>query len=330
MKISLVTTLYRSASHLEEFYSRASEAAVALTDDFEVVFVNDGSPDNSLEIALAIREGDARVSVIDLSRNFGHHRAMMTGLAHAKGDLIFLIDCDLEEEPELLGRFLEELRRAKADVVFGVQPRRKGRWFERLSGSLFFKVFNLLSTDPIPENLITARLMTKRYVAALVQHQEREFIIAGLWALTGFEQVAVPVVKHHRGSSSYGLGRKTRHLVNAITSFSGRPLVLIFYLGTILVVLAGLAALDLIIRKLVFGQLLQGWASLIVSIWLLGGITIFCLGVVAIYLSKIFIEVKRRPYAIVRKIYHGRKPVLAKLDRDSAGRASEETDGAGL
>ena len=145
--------------------------------------------------------------------------------------------------------------------------------------------------------------MSRRYVRALVQHQERETLIAGLWAVTGFKQVAVPVKKSHNPTSTYDLRRKVSHLVNAITSFSSKPLVLIFYLGCFILALSTIAALDLIIKKLFFGILLEGWASLMVSIWLLGGLTIFCLGVIGIYLSKIFIEVKQRPYTIIKEVY---------------------------
>jgi putative glycosyltransferase len=301
--LSIVTTLYASATYLEEFYARACAVAEKVTRDFEIVFVNDGSPDNSLEIVLSIYHKDPRVRVIDLSRNFGHHKAMMTGLTHARGKLVFLLDSDLEEEPELLEQFYQVLKAKDADVVYGVQEKRKGRLFERISGTLFFKLFNFLSTHPIPPNLITARLMTGKYVAALKQHQEREFVMSGLWAATGFNQIPITVKKHHKGESAYGLRRKLSHLVNAVTSFSGKPLVLIFYLGSILIILSSVAALDLIIRRFFFGIMLPGWASLIVSIWLLSGITIFCLGVIAIYLSKIFIEVKRRPYTIIREVY---------------------------
>jgi putative glycosyltransferase len=301
--LSIVTTLYASAAYLGEFYARTCAVAERLTSDFEVILVNDGSPDNSLEIALSIYDKDPRVRVIDLSRNFGHHKAMMTGLIHARGELVFLLDSDLEEEPEFLEQFYQALKGKDADVVYGVQQKRKGRFFERISGSLFFKIFNLLSTYSIPPNLVTARLMTRRYVAALMQHQEREFVMSGLWTLTGFKQIPINVRKHHKGATAYGLGRKLSHLVNAVTSFSGKPLVLIFYLGFILIVVSSFAALDLIMRRIFFGVLLQGWASLIVSIWLLSGITIFCLGVIAIYLSKIFIEVKQRPYTIIKEIY---------------------------
>lgn len=303
MKLSIVTTMYNSAPYLEEFYARVCKAASQITHDFEIIFVNDGSPDNSLEVALDLYRKDSRVAIVDLSRNFGHHKAMMTGLIHARGDLVFLLDSDLEEEPELLHEFYDEMKRARADVVFGVQEQRKGKLFERVSGTLYFKVFNLFSTHPIPTNHITARLMTRAYVAALIGHQEREFVMSGLWALTGFQQVPLTVRKHHKPTSTYGLGRKIAHLVNAITSFSNKPLVLIFYLGCFIVLISSIAAIDLIVRKLFFGTLLAGWASVIVSIWLLGGLTIFCLGVIGIYLAKVFIEVKQRPYTIVKQTY---------------------------
>ena len=303
MRLSIVSTLYQSAPHLEEFVARASRAAAALGDDYEIILVNDGSPDRSREIALALFERDPHLRIIDLARNFGHHRALMTGLAHVRGDLVFLIDSDLEEEPELLGPFLETMHSTRADVVYGVQAARRGGLGERFSGWLFFKVFNLLSDWPIPRNVITLRLMTRAYVDALVSHRERETMIAGLWVMTGFRQVAQEVKKHAGASSTYSLAHKLAILVNSITSFSDRPLVLIFYLGLIIITLASTAAGYLVIRRLFFGALLAGWPSLIVSVWLLGGLTLSCLGVVGIYVSKVFLETKGRPYTIIRGVY---------------------------
>ena len=282
---------------------RASAAAQRMSADYEIVLVNDGSPDESLAMALELHGRDPRVRVIDLARNFGHHKAMMTGLAHARGRRVFLIDCDLEEEPELLAGFQEEMERTGADVVYGVQVRRKGGLFERWTGALFFKLFNLLSSQPIPPNLMTVRLMSRRYVDALVAHRERETVIAGLWALTGFQQVAVPVQKGFRRASSYNLRRKLGFLVTSIASFSDRPLVFIFYLGLTISVVAACAAAYLVVRHLFFGHLLGGWPSLIVSVWLLGGLTLLCLGVIGIYLSKVFIETKQRPYVTIRQIH---------------------------
>ena len=319
MTLSIVTTLYCSAPHLEEFYRRASAAAETITTDYEIVFVNDGSPDDSLSIALELFERDPRVRVVDLARNFGHHKAMMTGLRHARGELVFLIDSDLEEDPELLTAFAATLDAAAADVVYGVQAERRGEWFERWSGRLFFKLFNLMSDYPIPENLVTVRLMTRRYVSALLSHGEREMVIAGLWVLTGFRQVPLAVTKHSRSKTTYSLRRKIAVLVNSVTSFSSRPLVFIFYLGVAIGALAAAAAAYLVIRRVFFGILLPGWPSLIVSVWLLGGLILACLGIIGIYLSKIFIETKQRPYTIVRSV-HERTADPAEPQNPRAGR----------
>lgn len=312
MDLSIVTTLYCSAPFLEEFYARSCAVAERITTSFEIIFINDGSPDNSLEIALSLFSKDQRLKIVDLSRNFGHHKAIMTGLDHACGELVFLVDSDLEEEPELLEKLYEKLNATAADVVFGVQQKRKGKLFERVSGTLFFKVLNLLSTHTIPANHLTARLMTQKYVGALLQHHEREFVMSGLWVLTGFNQIPLSVKKHDNAPSTYNFGRKVSHLVNGVTAFSSKPLVFIFYLGCLVSLIAVIAAIDLIVRRIFFGTLVDGWASLIVSIWLLGGITILCLGVIGIYLSKISIEVKQRPYAIIKDIYEHDSPAAEK------------------
>ena len=303
MKLSIVTPMYGSASFLAEFYSRCCAAAAALTDTFELIFVNDGSLDGSLEVAVSLFESDPRVKVIDLSRNFGHHKAMMTGLAHSRGDWVFLIDCDLEITPDVLAEFHACAQRTGADVAFGVQASRKDSLPDRLLGEAFYMAFNWLSSDPLPRNLTSVRLMSRRYVDALVAHKEREVLIAGLWVITGFKQVPVTVTKASKRRTTYNLRRKLAVAVNAVTSFSNRPLVLIFYLGALISLLSGVAAVVLVVRRLFFGYLLEGWPSLIVSVWLLGGLTIFCLGVIGIYLSKIFIETKQRPYTIIRRIY---------------------------
>jgi putative glycosyltransferase len=304
MDLSIVTTMYYSSPYIQEFYDRICAVAKEITEDYEIILVNDGSPDDSLDIAVALYEKDPKVRVIDLSRNFGHHKAMMTGLMHTKGELVFLIDCDLEEEPELLERFYAEHRKnGDVDVVYGVQKARKGGFVEKISGNIFFWMFNLFSSYPVPANLVTARLMSKRYVDSLVQHKDREVFMAGLWAITGFKQVPLMVTKHDKGNSSYNLRRKISILVNSITSFSNKPLLLIFYLGSIILFISSLAALYLIIRRVFFGVLLAGWPSLMVTIWLLGGLTIFCVGVIGIYLSRVFMETKERPYTITRQIY---------------------------
>lgn len=303
VRLSIVSTLYQSASHLEEFHARASAAASKLTSEYEIVLVNDGSPDASLEVALSLFRRDSHVRVIDLARNFGHHKAMMTGLEHARGEMVFLLDSDLEEQPEWLLEFQQVLMTSDADVAYGVQTRRKGNWFERASGAMYFGVFNKLLEHPLPRNVLTARLMTRRYVRSLVQHRDREICMAGLWVLTGFRQVPVAVRKLTRGQTTYSVRKRISVLVNSVTSFSNRPLIYIFYLGCSIMGLAGAAGMYLIGRAIVLGSGVPGWPSLIVSIWFLGGMTIFCLGVIGIYLAKVFMETKVRPYTIVRAEY---------------------------
>ena len=303
VELSIVATLYNSAPYLEKFYRRVCAASEQVVSDFEIVLVNDGSPDHSLEIAVELYERDPRVRVIDLSRNFGHHKAMMTGLRSARGRLVFLIDCDLEVEPEVLPAFFEQLRTSGADVVYGVQATRQDRLLDRLAGSLFYVLFNWLSTDPLPPNLLTTRLMTRRYVAALGSFDEREILIGGLWVITGFAQVPFEVHKGWKGKTSYNLRRKLRLLTDGIVSFSEKPLILIFYLGLLTSAAAALGILYLVVRWAFFGGFLIGWASVIVTVGFLGGLNLFCLGIIGLYLSKVFVETKRRPFVIIRDVY---------------------------
>lgn len=310
MKLSVVTTLYGSARHLAEFHARVTAAVGRVTSDYEILLINDGSPDDSQEIALKLCEDDPHVGLVELSRNFGHHKAMMTGLAHARGDLVMLIDCDLEEPPELFESFHKTLISHDADVVYGVQQERRGGLWSRFAGRLYYRLFNFLSSHAIPENVLTARLMTRAYVRSLVRHRERELCISGLWVITGFRQVAIPVSKLSLSPTTYSLSRKLAIMVNHLTAFSNRPLIYVFYLGCLILLLSSLTGAYLVVHRLLFGML-EGWASLMVSIWFLGGLMIFCMGVIGIYLAKMFSEVKQRPYTIIR----GRYGLIAKRRR---------------
>jgi putative glycosyltransferase len=272
-------------------------------DEYEIVLINDGSPDDSLKLAIKLTEDDVHVSVVDLSRNFGHHKAMMTGLAHARGERVFLIDSDLEEEPEWLSDFAAQMDQETCDVVYGVQERRKGKWFERWSGQWFYYLLKNLTGFALPQNVVTARLMTRRYVEALLMHQEREVFMAGLWYITGFAQSAQRVKKHSISETTYTFRRKMSILVNSVTSFSNAPLVSIFYIGVSISLFATFYIAYLIAQRLFWATPLTGWTSVMASIWLLGGMVISFIGVVGIYLAKIFSETKQRPYTIVRHIY---------------------------
>lgn len=302
LELSIVTTLYRSAQTVEEFCRRVIEAAEALTDDFELIIVDDGSPDDSLEIACRLAEQDGRIRVVELSRNFGHHKAMMTGLEYARGELVFLIDSDLEEPPELLHEFHETLEGRDVDVVYGYQNARKGGLFERITGGISYWLINLLITHPIPRNHVTVRLMTHDYVHSLLLHREQQTIIGGLWVITGYRQIGVPVEKLSLSPTTYSIRRRWLVLVDSITSFSETPLVAIFYLGLAISTLSALIGIFLIVRRFC-GAVLSGWVSVMLSVWFLGGLIIFSVGTIGIYISKIFVETKNRPYTIVRKVH---------------------------
>jgi putative glycosyltransferase len=303
VKLSIVTTLYRSAATIDEFYRRAISAAEPITDEIELVMVNDGSPDESIELALALHRADPRVVVVDLARNFGHHKAMMTGLAHATGDRVFLIDSDLEEEPELLTRFNERLEKSDCDVVFGVQEARRGGVFERVTGALFFSLVDLLSDHQIPRNTVVVRLMRRDYVRALIRHRDREFLIANLWQVTGFRQVALPIKKLSHSPSTYSVTMRIEMAVKYLTTTSTKLLYFVLYAGVAIFVLSLLAVIYYISRYLLSGIGVSGYTSLIVSIWFFGGLTTLILGILGIYVANIISETKRRPYTIVRAVH---------------------------
>ncbi len=313
MKLSIVTTLYESSQYVESFYHRIQPVAAKLAcDDYEIIFINDGSPDDSLDKAIALSDLDEKVVVVDLSRNFGHHKAIMCGLAQAQGDRIFLIDSDLEEEPEWLAGFHADLEESSCDVIYGVQRKRRGGFIERVSGKLFYASFSWLTNVRLPSNMVTARLMTKRYVDALLLHRESEMIIGGLWVITGFSQKARLVKKHAASKTTYTLSKKLSHFVNAVTSFSSAPLVLTFYIGVLMSFFSGIFIVQLLFRYYFLSKPLSGYTSLIGSIWLLAGLTILFIGIQGIYLSKIFQEVKNRPNVIIRAVYSKKARVINK------------------
>jgi putative glycosyltransferase len=304
MKLSVVATLYQSERYIVEFCARASVAARQIAgDEYEIVLVNDGSPDRSLDVAVQLASTDEHVVVVDLSRNFGHHKAMMTGLEAATGERVFLIDSDLEEEPEWLLHFAQIMEGDGSDVVFGVQGPRKGQAFERVTGRIFYRMFRLLTGIAQPDNIVTARLMSRRYVDALLLHRERELNIGGLWIIAGFKQTRQVVQKHSSSPTTYSISRKVSHLVNAVTSFSSLPLVFTFYAGLLISLSAVFYILLLVSRYFSASSPPDGYTSIIASIWLFSGLIIFFMGVQGIYISKIFSEVKQRPYTIVRQVY---------------------------
>lgn len=311
MKLSIVATLYRSAPFLEEFYRRASAAAQQeFFEDYEIILVNDGSPDNSLQLALELQAGDDHLQIVDLSRNFGHHEAIVAGLANSHGEHVFLIDCDLEEQPDWLSLFVEKMQETGADVVFGIQQERVAAPLSNFFGEMFWSALNIMSSVRIPHNPMTCRLMTRRYVDSLLGVGDRVLYLAGVFAWAGFNQASIALKKTPRPNShksTYSLSRKLLQVADSFASFSVAPLSLIFFSGLLVWVGSVLYALVLLTQKLIHPEMvLSGFTSLMLSLWFLGGTIMLFLGILGLYVAKIFQEVKRRPLYIVRNIYRGK------------------------
>jgi putative glycosyltransferase len=304
MKLSIVSTLYKSEGTVAEFVRRASAAALAITESYEIVLVDDGSPDGALAIAVVLASTDPHLKVVELSRNFGHHKALMTGLRHACGDYCFLIDSDLEEPPELLTEFWAKLHDEDKDVVYGFQSRRAGHLARRLASAAAYRVFDWLLSVRIPANHLTVRLMRRSYVDSLLLHGETQLVIGGLWVITGYRQLGISVDKANKGTTTYPFMRSWQIFLDSVTNFSATPLVAIFYIGLLISFVAGLFAISLLLRWAFGGIGVAGWVSVMLSVWLLGGLAILFIGVVGLYLSKIFVETKNRPLTIVRAVHH--------------------------
>ncbi|MFG6464486.1 glycosyltransferase family 2 protein [Roseateles sp. DXS20W] len=304
-RISIVSTMYRSRPFLEEFLDQ-SLAALAEIEcrHFEIVLVNDGSPDDSLEWAVAKRAELPELVVVDLSRNFGHHAAMQAGLSLARGELVFLIDCDLEVSPMVLVDMHAKLLQTKSDMVYGYQEARKGGWVERRAGGMFYRVFNSMSDVRIPENMTTERLMTRRFVQASLELGDKNLFIGGMLAWTGYQQIGIPIPKGQReGASSYTFMRRLRLMVDAISAFSAQPLTLLFNAGVSITGLSVLYIAYLVARKILFDDTLTGFTSLMALVTLSLGMTTMGLGVIGIYLGKVYKQVQNRPTFIVRDVH---------------------------
>ncbi len=301
--LSVVSTLFNNEKSIGEFLNKIISQASAVSESYEIILVDDGSSDDTLSLTRSLLQKYKNIKLLELSRNFGHHRAMMSGLMRARGDYVFLIDSDLDEPPELLSEFYELIQEKEVDVVYGCQHERKGKFIERIGGRIAWNLIDLLSEIRIPRDQSTVRLMSSKYVQSLVQHLEQKTAIGGLWALTGFQQIGVQFKKNLGNESNYSFTKRLSALLDSITSFSEKPLYFVFFLGVFILIFSAMVALSLILWRLT-GTLLEGWVSILVSVWLLGGILLLCIGIIGLYISRIFIETKKRPYAIIRNEYN--------------------------
>lgn len=264
----------------------------------------DGSPDDWRAAVSAIKVRDARVTVIELSRNFGHHAAMWCSLEHSTGDLVFMIDSDLEVAPAILSDLNGKLQAdPDLDVAFAYQSERGGNLQTALFGRVFWGIFRVLSSVDIPPNVLTERLMRRAYVDALLRLGDRNLFLAGMMYWAGFKQVGVPTVKRPRTGSSYSLMRRLLLATEAITSFSNVPMQLLFAFGFLVAGASLLGAVLLIVRKILNpNTVLQGFTFLSVLLILSLGVITGSIGLLGIYIGKIFVQTRGRPVYVVKRV----------------------------
>lgn len=270
--------------------------------ELETIFVNDGSPDDGFAIAIALAKRDARVVVIDLARNFGQFPAVWTGIEQASGDLIAVMDGDLDDDPLWLELFYQCMKATDSDVVYGIEQKPRRGLLYRTGRRLFYFTLNRLSSVSFPENVLNARLMTRRYVNALLEFPEREIYLAGLMYAAGFSQAGVEVSRSERSRTKYSALKLVHVFISSVTAFSTRPLLFIFGLGLTLSAFAGIYFIVLVYRKLAYGIDIEGYASVMGAILFFSGLILFFNGVIAVYIGTIFLEVKGRPRTLIRDI----------------------------
>ena len=277
---------------------------------FEVVFVNDGSRDNTLSHLLDRGLRDRRLKVVNLSRNFGKEAALTAGIDHARGDILVPMDVDLQDPPELIGRFIERWREGY-DIVYGVRSvRHSDTAAKRVSASWFYRVFNSMSPVSIPAHAGDFRLVDRRAVEVLRQLPERNRFMKGLFAWVGFNAIGVAYERPQRaaGASKFNLWRLWNFALDGVVSFSTVPLRASFYIGVAIATVSVLYALFIVTRVLLFGIDTPGYASLLIAVLLMGAIQLLSLGVIGEYLGRLFLEVKGRPIYVVEGVYEEGAP----------------------
>lgn len=305
--LSVVVPCYNEVESVEELHRRVSEVcAESDVKSYEIILVNDGSSDGTIEKMKALVEKDKNLVIVDLSRNHGHQLALTAGLAHAKGEYIFILDADLQDPPELLIPMLERARTG-IDVVYGERVKREGETpFKLLMAKLFYKTLSYMSDVDIPENVGDFRLISRRVLDELMNMPERQRFIRGMIAWVGFKQEAFPYERKKRfaGVTKYPFMKLVQFAFDAITSFSIRPIRIAIpfaMLGALLAACLGVYA----ISAYFMGDTASGWASLATIITFFSALQLICIGLIGEYIGRMYIQVKGRPLFIVRRVLRG-------------------------
>ncbi len=301
--LSVVAPIFNEVETVPHFYQRVVEVMEALGEPFELVLVNDGSSDGSIQALRALHEHDRRVRVVDFSRNFGHQIAISAGLDHARGEAIIIIDSDLQDPPEVIPELVARWR-AGAEVVYAQRLQRAGETrFKLMTAAAFYRLIERLTSVKIPRDTGDFRLVDRRVADALIAMREHHRFMRGLSAWVGFRQEAVLYDRQERfaGQTKYPLQKMIRFALDAITGFSYVPLQLATSFGF---ALAGLSLVGILIAVIlrVFTGAIVGQATTLILVLFLGGIQLIFLGIIGEYLGRIYDEVRARPLYIVRQV----------------------------
>jgi len=328
-QLSIVVPCYNEEACLDLLHRRLSAAALAAVgQDYEIVLVNDGSKDGSWPLMQELSAGDPRLTCVNLSRNHGHQLALTAGLDLARGDLILIVDADLQDPPELLGPMLETMRAQEADVVYGVRGSRAGETkFKKATAHAFYRLLASATEIDIPLDAGDFRLMTRRALDVLLAMPEQARFIRGMVAWIGFRQVPFTYDRAERaaGETKYPLSKMLRFAFDALTGFSSAPLKLASHAG-LLLSLGSLLILFYIAYAFVSGQSIQGWTSLMLVVVILGAVQMFVLAMMGEYIGRLYSQAKQRPLYIVSDIAGAPREGRAKLGQ-VAGPAGFERAG---
>ena len=302
--LSVVVPIYFEQDTIPEFYARMKKAMLSLAPEFshEIIYVNDGSTDNSLKMLCELAIKDDSVRILNLSRNFGHQLAITAGIDAAVGDVVAVIDGDLQDPPEVIvemvGKWKEGFK-----VVYGVRRSRKGETvFKLLTANLFYRILGKMSDVALPLDSGDFRIMDRAVVDALAGIREENRYIRGLVSWVGFRQCGLPYERDVRyaGVTKFNLKKMLRFALDGITSFSDKPLRVSSKLGLVITLIAFLSMLWLIVSKLIAPESsIPGWTSLLVVVLFLGGVQLISIGVLGEYIGRIYKETKQRPLYIV-------------------------------
>jgi polyisoprenyl-phosphate glycosyltransferase len=306
--LSVIVPCFNEAPVIGETHERLSAVLDGLGQPFEILYVDDGSRDDTLTRLKTIQAGDPRVRILALSRNFGHQMAVTAGLDHARGAAVVIIDADLQDPPELIADMLA-LWREGNDVVYGMRTEREGESrFKLASARAFYRLLNAISAIPIPRDTGDFRLMDRTVVDAVRAMPERDRFLRGMVAWAGYRQRALPYRRAPRaaGQTKYPLFRMVRFAADGILSFSTAPLRLAVWLGLFTCVLAMLGILYALVLRLFTENWVEGWTLAFVAMLFIGGVQLVVLGIIGEYIGRIYGETKKRPlYLVAEKLGFG-------------------------